>query len=331
MFGNYISNDTLSFFIGSLIFLQMYLYIHKPTIPKLIILAIYLGLGLLTKGSFLSFIPVLILFVAITNFKDKLGFKRRIFYLLIFITFFLTLGSYKYLENIIHHHRPIVHNLDSNPPWANDQRPTYVNLKTFVFDINILKLCKYPTYSEYTRHSLPLLLYGTFWYQYFRESNFKGNRTKSKYLGSCIYLLALLPTSLFFIGFFRILFSIKYIFHYKYKELDEQNFNKIIYEASSLLLLLMNLALVIIAGIKYDVFSCYQARLLFPSFFAIIILFNSGLDFLEKRMQVFKKKAYLLLRCLFLLFILYFCIEIIGQGIMLLPTNIEGIFRELLL
>ena len=306
VFGNYISNDSLSFFIGSLIFFQIWKYVTRPNMINQNILAIYLGLGLLTKGTFLSFIPILILLVVLTNIRKRIGLKWSIISFLSFVSIFLTVGSYKYVENIITHQRPIVHNLDANPSWAKLQRTTYKGLSSF-YDVNILKLCKYPTVSNHTSHSYPLMLYGTFWYQYIQQLNFFGNTTKSEYLGKYIYILAILPTLLFFIGVFRILFSIRSTF---ICEKLYESFNASFYESVSLFLLLSNLILVIITGIKYDVWSCFQSRYLFPSFFSIIILFNSGLDYLRGRHAIVQEVVYALLRCLFLLFILYFIIEV---------------------
>jgi 4-amino-4-deoxy-L-arabinose transferase-like glycosyltransferase len=311
MFGNYISNDTLSFFIGALISLQIFLYINKPNWVRQNILALYLGLGLLTKSTFLLFIPALILLIGLINVRKKIGIKQNIISLLIFISIFTTLGSYKYIQNIIHWGRPVVMNLDARPPeFIVNQRPTYAGLKS-IYDINIFKLCRHPTISEYTRHSYPLMLYGTFWYQFISESNFKGNMTKFRYLGSLIYILALLPTLLFFIGFSRILFSIKSAL--SRKKPDEPEFNKITYEAISLLLLFSNSLMTIYLGGKYDIWSLFQSRYLFPSFFSIIILFNSGLDYTGRRWAIAQKVVYPLLSCLYWAFILYFSVEIVRK------------------
>lgn len=305
MFGNYISNDSLSIFIGALIFFQIFRYINKPGMLNQNILAIYLGLGLLTKGTFLAFIPPLILLIILVNFRRKINLKQSVLSMLVFIFIFSALGSYKYIENAIHFHRPIVHNLEA---YFLEQKVMYSGLKS-AYDINILKLCRYPVLSEHTRHSYPLMLYGTFWYQHIPESNFTGNQTIYKYLGSCIYIFALLPTLLFFIGFLKILFSIKSLFNNK--NLDSPAFNKAVYGLISLFLLLSSLLLVIIAGVKYNTWGCFQSRLLFASFFSIIILFNSGLDYIEKRCAIAKRAVYLWLRCLYSLFIVYFGIEII--------------------
>jgi 4-amino-4-deoxy-L-arabinose transferase-like glycosyltransferase len=306
MFGNYLSNDSLSFFIGSLIFLQIFLYINKPNRSNQNILALYLGLGLLTKGTFLLFIPSLILLIVLVNMREGIRLKQTALSLLIFIFIFLVLGSYKGIENMIYFGRPIVFNTDTSS-WVNSQRPTYIGLKS-IYDINVLKLFKYPTISTHTAHSYPLLLYGTFWYQYIFESNFKANTTVFKNLGSYIYTLALLPTLLFLTGFLRILFSIRSAV--SRKEPNALLLNNTTYEVISLFLLLSNSLVIIFIGVRYDIWSAFQSRYLFPSLFSIIILFNSGLDYVRRRYSNAEKVVYPLLNCLYFLFILYFIIEI---------------------
>jgi 4-amino-4-deoxy-L-arabinose transferase-like glycosyltransferase len=317
MFSNYISNDSLSFLIGSLIFLQIFLYINKPSRTRQNILAVYLGLGLLTKGSFLFFIPPLIFLVVLINFKKRMSRKQSIISLLIFISIFLALGSYKGIQNIIHFRRPIVFNIENPRPWMKHQRPTYIGLRS-IYDINILKLCKYPTRSEHTKHSYPLMLYGSFWYQFVPESDFTMNKTVFKYLGSYIYIFALLPTLLFLIGSLRILFCVKSVVGGKIS--NGPPFNKATYEVFSLFLLLSSLVVPFYLGARFDVCSAFQGRYLFPSFFSIVVIFNSGLDYLRKRYAIAQKVVYLLLGCLYLLFLLYFAIEIANKVAYLRPV-----------
>ncbi len=304
--GNYISNDILSFFIGALIFFQIFKYINKPNAINQNSLAIYLGLGLLTKGTFLLFIPAMILLVIIINIRKKIGLKQSIIFLSIFIAIFTILGSYKYIQNIIHWGRPIVINLDANPEWMDNQRHTYAGLRSF-YDVNIFKLCRHPISSKDIRHSYPLMLYGSFWEQSPLYKLGKLNKTVL-YLRSLIYIFAMLPTLLFFIGFLRILFSVKCVFSLKQSNVTP--FNKITYETISLFLFLSNLLAIIYLGAKYDIWSVFHSRLLFPSFFPFVILFNSGLDYVRSKWPIVQKAVYQLLGCLYLLFVMSFSIEI---------------------
>jgi hypothetical protein len=187
------------------------------------------------------------------------------------------------------------------------QSPTYAGLKSF-YDFNLLKLLKYPVLSDHTRRSYPLMLYGSFWYQYLPESNFKANLTPAGYLGSVIYLFALLPTLLLLIGFLKIVYSLKKLSIIWAQ--DKTFHGTVFYEAVSLFLLLSNLFVIIFLAFKYDVYSVFQGRFLFPSFFSFIILLNAGLSYVQENHPAWQKIIYPLLSCLYLLFILYFGIEI---------------------
>lgn len=322
LYGNFISNDTLSFLTGGLIFLQLFNYCNRPTRSNQNLLALFLGLGLLTKGTFIVFIPILLGLVVILNYRDKISLKRLTLNFLLFSIIVLSIGSYKFVENAIYLGRPFVHNLDPNPRWADSQRPTYRGPSSF-YDVNVIKLIRHPTISPQTKHSYPLMLYGTFWYQYIPESiyntkiplwstfffdtsSFQGNPSKYTYVGSLIYVFALIPTFLFMVGFFRIvLLILNYI-----KKSSENNFNKIIYSSTCVLLFLANLALIVYAGIKYDVWSCFQSRLLFPSLFVFLLLFDDGLDYILKYFKKAQIWIYGSLTCLTLLFSAYFSLEI---------------------
>ena len=291
---------------------QIFLYINNSTRINQVVLAIYLGLGLLTKGVFLLFIPVLVLLITFINFRRKLNLRQNALSLLIFVFIFSSLGSYKAVQNMIHFHHPIVMNIDfrQSAGWLQKQRHTYIGLKS-IFDINTIKLCMHPSISEQTKHSYPLLLYGSFWYQYFpRDYGLKMNKATFKYFGSLIYFFAFLPTVLFLIGFLRIACSIKDVF--RRTQQDEAHCNKVIYEITLLLLLLSVLVMIIFLGRKYDIWSWFHSRYLFSSFFSIILLFHSGLDYIKKRCAVIQKAVYLWLSFLYLLFTLYYGIGIIS-------------------
>jgi len=311
MFGNYISNDSLSFFIGALIFLQIYRLLLKPTLLNQSILAILLGLGLSTKGMFLLFIPVLILLVIMINLRSKTGLKKSIIFTVIFVAIFTGLGSYKGINNMMHFGRPIVI-IDKDTEWIKYQSPTYAGFKS-LYDVNVLKLVKYPVLSEHTQHAYLLMLYASFWYQYLPESDFKANLTGAKYLGSLIYILALLPTFLFLAGFLKTASFIKKLF--KLPGLISINSGSTVYEVVCLLLLASNFLVFILLACKYDVYSAFQGRFLFPSLFSLVVLFNSGFRYLQKKLPGAQKVVFPLMICLDLLFILYFGIEIFRKVI----------------
>lgn len=308
MFGNFVSNDSLTNFFGALIIYQCYLFLRRPQFHRLLLLAIWLGLGLLTKATFLAFIPVLLIFVMVVQLKEKKKCLSLVAQTLIFVIVFSALGSYKFVQNYIHFGRPFIHNTDplvqeaTRWPWARDQKGTYRGLSSWL-DWNIGKLIRQPTFSESTRHSFFLLLYGTLWYQYIHESNLEGNLTRFRYFGSFLYILAVVPTALMILGAMKFLgeaFSCL-----KRKDWKESFLS----QALSISLFLSTLAMIVAVGLKTDVWSCFQARIFFPAIWGMIVLFATGLEAIENKPTLFRIIT-LLLTILYVSFVLYFLIEL---------------------
>ncbi|MCX7973843.1 MAG: glycosyltransferase family 39 protein [Candidatus Aminicenantes bacterium] len=308
MFGNFVSNDSLANFFGALIIFQSYLFLHTRRFRHLLWLSVWLGLGLLTKATFLAFIPVLLIFIVVVQLREKKRLLTIFMQTLIFTLIVTALGSYKYVQNYIHFGRPFIHNTDplvqeaTGWPWAKDQKGTYQGLSSWL-DWNIAKLVKEPTLSESTRHSFFLLLYGTLWYQYIHESNLEGNLTRFKYFGSFLYILALGPTLLMMAGGLK--FLKETIATLRKKELTEPFIQK----ALSLGLFLSTLALIVAIGLKTDVWSCFQARIFFPAIWGMIVLYSSGLEIIENKRRLFKITSSFL-NILYISFIIYFLIEL---------------------
>ena len=199
MFGLYISNDTLSFFLGSLTILQVSNYLKAPGWKQGALLAVLTGLGLLTKSNFLVFLPVLLVFILFVQFRQHGSLGKAAWAAAAFVMISGVLGSYKYVDNYVRYHNVFINSLDT-PEYANvEYRP---GLRPYV-DFNLLRLMASPSLQpgQYnlsspttTIGSYPLLLYGTFWFQHIPESNFTGAAHKPfSYIGSVIFAVAVVP------------------------------------------------------------------------------------------------------------------------------------------
>lgn len=317
LFGNFISNDPLCFLIGALIFYQMFDLLRKPGWIRQNLLAVTLALGLLTKGTFLAFVPPLVLLVLLVHIRNKSGWKKTLGGVLLFCAIVSALGSYKYVENYRKSGSAFITNVSA--ALRQRQGSTYAGPSSF-YDANILKLVKHPVVSEFTRHSYPLLLYGTLWYQYIPESSLRGNLTPLNCLGSCIYLLALIPTVLFLLGFFSLISRIGCLFHVR--RLGDEEFRTAAYHFTALALLVSNTAIIFALGLKHDIWSWFQSRYLFTSLPAILLLFNAGLKLLERAPDEVRFAVNAGLVGLYSAFILYFGTEIIGHIAGVLPKFI---------
>lgn len=296
IFSGFISNDSLSYLVTSLIAWQAWHYLIRPTGPRMLGLAALLGAGLLTKGTFLAFVPVLVVLVFIVELRAHgrpMTVAKR---LTAFVMLAGALGCYKFVENQVNFGRPIVHNLDFNYDWIPPQKGTWQGPRTLL-DVNVWKLVRSPRLSDATRHSYPLLLYGTFWYSHIRESNFQ-SPASAAYVAPVIYLLAIVPTGLMLVGWWRMIVAAR------------TAYEEVMFRRLCAALLAFNLAIVVAAGVRYDVWSCFQGRMLFPSMLPLVLSLAAGLDWVFRPSRVSRALVWLNFIGLFIAFIAYFIVEI---------------------
>ena len=199
-FSLYLSNDSLTILLGNAAILLLWRYMVRPDRGRLIALAVVTGLGLLTKLTFLAFLPVL---VCVVFWYGGLG-RRGLPCGRVWLVITLALGSYKIVENFVIFRSPMVTGLifrfTTEVPRL---RRGYRGLPSYL-DFNVFKLVPNPALSSSTEGSYPLIFYATFWYQYIPESSFIGNRSRpSMYLGSVIYMVGIWPTAVFLIGLWK--------------------------------------------------------------------------------------------------------------------------------
>jgi hypothetical protein len=177
--------------------------------------------------------------------------------------------------------------------------------------MNLLKLLVSPSVSPKTEGAYPLLLYGTFWYQHIPESNFiVSGSAPFYYLGSVIYVFALVPSLVFGFGLFLLVKRLpRFVTTFDLSQREDQ---LVLVGLVTVLFLFGNLALIIVVALKYHVWSLMQGRLLFPSFCGLLVPFGVGASALADKdltRMVLKVAMLALLGCFFL----YFASEISNQ------------------
>jgi hypothetical protein len=301
MFSLYLSNDTLAILLGNLAILQAWRYIQQPDRRRLMVLGALTAAGLLTKLTFLAYLPVF----AILVFWVKDRTRRAAVEALVFLGITFALGSYKLVDNFVRFGDPMITGLDPRFHYPNLQAHavTYRGLASYV-DVNVLKLVPEPVLSPSTWGSYPVILYATFWYQYIPESNFIGNRTRpSMYLGSLIYILGLLPSVVFLIGWIASLRPgvTKGVAN------GAANGAALARWIGALLILFTGL-MFLPAMLKYHVWSVVQARYLFPAMFACLMMFAEGMRIVG-RWAVVRRALAVCMWGLTALFVIYFASE----------------------
>jgi len=158
-----------------------------------------------------------------------------------------------------------------------EQKGTIQGVRSFVnFDIPLL--VRSPLERRTTRHSVPMLLYATTWYPYLRDSNlWLSSRTAlERALLRILVLVGIVPTALALIGLGRAIGGLGDLT--RLRALPEERYVALGRRVTALSLLVATLGIVVSAGIRYDVWSCFQGRLLFPVLFAELLLVANGLD-----------------------------------------------------
>jgi 4-amino-4-deoxy-L-arabinose transferase-like glycosyltransferase len=312
MFSLYVSNDTLAIFIGSLVALTTYRFIEQNSWKYLLQLATLLGLGLLTKATFLAFAPILLVLVVVMGVSGQRSLTAGIARAFILLSITAVLGGYKYVDNYQHFGKPFINNLDFGAEWVAPQKASFRGVQSYI-DINLLHLLASPIIDlgapasisqSDGRGSYPLLMFGTFWYQHIPESNFSGNRRSPlKYLGSAIYLVAIIPTLIFLVGLCTFIIRIpKYLLQFGFESDDSK---RLLWEFVMISMLIANFALLVAVIYKYHVWGVMQSRLLFPSIVGGLIAFGNGVTFANESrfLAIILKNSMLVLVALFFVYL----------------------------
>ena len=276
VFGLFVSNDSLSYLVGTAFVLVAFSFIERPTTGWLIALGAMLGVGLLTKGTFLAFVPVTAGILVADAWRRRARLTRALGQAALCIAVAFTVGCYKFVENYQRFGRPVVHNLDFSGTAMAKQKGTIIGLQSFT-DFDVPRLVAVPFERRRTLHSVPLMMYATTWYPYLRDSNFRLlSRGTGGWLARLLCLAGIVPTMLGLIGLGRVLGGLGAITNLR--SLPEEEYVALGQRVTATVLLLATLGIVIWAGVKYDVFSCFQGRLLFPVLSSGLLLLAGGFD-----------------------------------------------------
>jgi hypothetical protein len=326
MYTLFVSNDTLAIFLGCCLARCIVQFVRQPDGKSLATLMLVEALGLLTKATFLAYLPVLFLLVFHVLHRTGRSAMRA---LAVTIAIFVTtaaLTSYKEIDNYRQYHCAFVSNIDFQPDWAIRQEQTYQGMSSFV-DFNFLHLIFSPTYSAYSESAYPLMLYGTFWYQHVPECNFVGySHRPFTWIASATYLLAFVPTLVFLAG----LFALAEKFALSANSFHDANptHQQTLSTYALLGLFLGNLGIMVAALAKYHVWSIMQGRLLFPSFFPMLATFAAAEESVE-RTQRGRRALEIVMLLLTSLFLAYLCGEMALQVVLRFLPAIKPYLRAL--
>ena len=305
----FVSNDTLSVLMGTWIFYNLITYLREQTLKNVMILSLSTGLALLTKSTFIPFVPIILAIIFLVNFRKP--FWKMVYVMILCGAIIGFSGTYKFVENYRWQHKVFVHNLDIFKLPSNS---IFYQGPQSYYNINILTLIKDPNLSSRNPsiHSAPLLMYGTFWYkhQYFENNLTFGNYSGFRYIGSIFFILGILPTVLIFIGLallFRQGFML--LFFTWRQQYGTIIFWEKIFRATCLVLLLGSVATMFTGVIKYNDWAFMHTRLLVHVFYPTVLLLATGLSFIKRNKPNLLKYLALNLTLFAVLSIFYFSVE----------------------
>ena len=277
LFSGFVSNDSLAFVIGTGLLVLALRFIEAPSTQRVCGLALLAGLGLLTKGTSIAFLPLLGGLVVWVGLRQRWSLGRHCANAVCFAVIAGGLGCYKFVENYQHFGTPIL-SADEIPQgaWLERQQGTWQGLGTLV-DVDVTELVREPELSAATKSSIPLLFYGTFWYSHIRESNFDHTRDGPwDWMPRTIYAVAVVPTLLMALGL--VLALARAVGALRVFGGDGPAFQRSLAIAVLLAALLGQFVLVMMWGLKHDAWSFFQARLVFAAFPTLCLLLGWGVE-----------------------------------------------------
>jgi hypothetical protein len=268
-----VSSEALAILLGVVLAFQTWRYVRAPSWKQLLLLSLTLVLGLLTKTTFVAAIPVLLALVFWYPREKRRGWTGLL-RADVFLIIVIALGSYKFLDNFARYRDPFYNNMNLQQGWHLNHMQTYRGFWSFA-DINVGRLLISPTVSPTTDGSYPVMLYGTFWYQHIPESNLVFlSQPKYRYLGSAIFLIALIPTWFFLTGLGKLALGLSALLQ-NFDASGEDDLDRLTISVLAAILV-SAIALLCAAGWQYRDWSIFQGRFLFPWFFVGLAAFSAG-------------------------------------------------------
>lgn len=265
IWSGFISNDGLSYLLGTCIVLTTLELLSKPSPKSLFLSALTLGLGLCTKMSLLCFLPPWILILYFSKSCQKFSHLLKA----TAIALPLLIASPKPIQNLSEGLHPFFHNMEQNPLLLMHQRESFTDpLKAT--SLQIIQMIKEPYFTENPPYSIPTLFFASFWHDYFPDqTNFQFLKNNPPWVFPRLQLFLGLVLSLIF--FILIITNLRqWIVSWISKPISWNQ------DASLPFLLLQSslalIGIIFILGIRYDAWSCIQGRLFYPCFTALLLM-----------------------------------------------------------
>ncbi len=315
------TNDSLVILFSTICLYYLLQFFQGGNLKSFLLMSGSAILAVLTKGNGLVLFPVIltVFFTSMLFFRknSQISIPRQLLLLLTFsFIYFLSVPFLgQYYEKYKKTGSPFTINQDKDPaPHFIKQtfikKPGVTSVVDSYFTFRFIDLLKNPLISNdsvnYPLHrtSLWTQLYGRTFSAHFDmwPHSWQTNSNVVKFIGRCIFILALIPFLFLIVGSIKILRSvvIDFIRIIKYRNKIEFNTSWIYFT------IIMAYVLFIIAySFQYRDYSTMKAIFIFPGLLAFLFAIMFGMDYIYKRFTNNRKLMYSLNISLFSLLTLY--------------------------
>jgi len=259
LFGNVVTNDALTFPLTTACCWALLNLSRQPSNRNVAITGLLLGLGLLTKASFVPLVPILASLTWLIT--------RRRGAVLLLLAVSLGPGSWQLARTYGRYSHALTNAQQVAELWVAQQQEESRNWLS-PENLNPLRLLRKP-YAHLTHDkSYPVAMYATFYFPYIFQDGLGRRLSPLPGLPQAVYLTALFPTLAMLAGFLLLARRVA----------PPWGGSETVTVLFTLLSLAGCAATVITAMIQFQVWSFAQGRYLFPYMFPLGILLGTGLE-----------------------------------------------------
>ena len=320
------TNDSLVILFSTICLYYLLQFFQQGNLKSFLLMSGSAILAVLTKGNGLVLFPI-ILTVFLTNMlffrkNSQISIPRQLLLLLTFsFIYFLSVPFLgQYYEKYKKTGSPFTINQDKDPAPHFVKRtfikkPGVTSVVDSYFTFRFIDLLKTPLISNdsvnYPLHrtSLWTQLYGRTFSVHFDmwPHSWQTNNNVVKFIGRCIFILALIPSLFLIVGAIKILRSVVIDFIKIIKHRNKIDFNiKWIYFT----IIMAYLLFIISYSFQYRDYSTMKAIFIFPGLIAFLYTIMYGMDYIYKKINGKRKLLYSLNISLLSLVTLY-CIDVV--------------------
>lgn len=283
---SFVTNDSFALLFGTLVCAAALRMLETTSTEWIWWLAIFLGLGLLSKYSFFVLVPVAAVMVVLRLRRDGNPWKKSLLTAVLFTVLSIGIGSYKFVENTRVYGKPFVTNVDFFPQFVNHQQIKRSKLEAFT-DLNLLKTLREPWINHDLWESPIPVVYLSYLIGYV---GITGENLEIRFLRLAIWISrGILIFGFVLLGVFLLRIArITSVLTTSLMRTGSFSEDVPLGELAMYLFLMVTAVAIAMFGVRHYVFSAFNGRYFFPMVVASSLLIGRELDLLRKYRIIYR-------------------------------------------